>query len=117
MPVFIIPMLLTMKTEHLLCCHASLALSDRLHKFIITLKTKREVQTMMGILQFSTQAAEMQSKHKVIYAAVTFEACFLFTVVLHAASCPAIYMLLPQKNGTNTVIILCSSVPYRHGAK
>lgn len=53
---------------------------------------------MMGILPFYTHNAEMQSKHNVIYAAVTFEACFLFTVVIHAASCPAIFtisMLFP----------------------
>lgn len=33
----------------------------------------------------------MQSRHK-IYAAVTFEASFRFTVVIHAASCPAVSM-------------------------
>lgn len=50
---------------------------------------------MMGIWPFYIHDAEMQSKHDVIYAAVTFEACFLFTVVIHAASSPAISMLFP----------------------
>lgn len=53
---------------------------------------------MTEVLAFYTHDAEMQSKHNVIYAAMTFEACFLFTVVIHAASCPsisAIPMLFP----------------------
>lgn len=45
---------------------------------------------MRGILPFPTHDPEMQSKHNEIYAAVTFEACFLFTLVIHVASCPAV---------------------------
>lgn len=89
-----------MTTECLFCCYASLDLANTPHKSISTslrLKQKEEKNPNndgnMTVLY--THDAEMQSKHDVIYAAVTFEACFLFTVVIHAASCPAISMLFP----------------------
>lgn len=55
---------------------------------------------------------EMQSRHEEIYAAVTFEAGFLFIIVIHAASCPAISMFSRKTEHTQ----LERSVPHTYGA-
>lgn len=56
---------------------------------------------------------EMQSRREEIYAAVTFEACFLFIIVIHAASCPAISMFSGKAEHTQ----LERSLPHTYGVK
>lgn len=56
---------------------------------------------------------EMQSRHEEIYAAVTFEACFLFIIVIHAASCPAISVFSRKTEHTQSE----RSVAHTYGVK